>query len=145
MATCISFDGDFIILGDASKNITLLKKCDVEDNKIEKLDVDIINFKKMMQNKIDANAIGAYSLSRKLSLSEKDQAKLIEPVQGQESYGLGKHEQIIPLTETEKKMFTIMSASFDGYLRLLKIRETKNLEIVAQINLMDKILSTQPL
>lgn len=42
-------------------------------------------------------------------------------------------------------MFTVLSASFDGYLRLYKIKETKNLEIVAQINVMDKILSTIPL
>ena len=38
-----------------------------------------------------------------------------------------------------------MSASLDGYLRLYKIKETKNLEIFAQINVMDKILSTIPL
>ena len=51
----------------------------------------------------------------------------------------------MPLTEIQKKMFTVLSASFDGYLRLYKIKETKNLEIVAQINVMDKILSTIPL
>jgi len=42
-------------------------------------------------------------------------------------------------------MFTVMSASFDGYVRLYKIKETKNLEIVAQLNVMDKILRTVPL
>ena len=42
-------------------------------------------------------------------------------------------------------MFTVMSASLDGYIRLYKIKETKNLEIVAQLNVMDKILSTIPL
>lgn len=42
-------------------------------------------------------------------------------------------------------MFTVLSASFDGYVRMYKIKETKNLEIVAQINVMDKILSTIPL
>ena len=42
-------------------------------------------------------------------------------------------------------MFTVVSASLDGYVRLYKIRETKNLEIVAQINVMDRILSTIPL
>jgi len=55
------------------------------------------------------------------------------------------HKQIIPLTEIQKKLFTVISASFDGYVRLYKIKETKNLEIVAQINVMDKILSTIPL
>ena len=33
LATSISFDGDFIIIGDAYKNLNLLKKCDEEDNK----------------------------------------------------------------------------------------------------------------
>ena len=55
------------------------------------------------------------------------------------------YEQIIPLTEIQKKMFTVMSASLDGYIRLYKIKETKNLEIVAQLNVMDKILSTIPM
>jgi hypothetical protein len=50
--------------------------------------VDVINFKKIMQNKISANVIGAYSLSRKLSLHESDQAKLSDPM----PYGLGRHE-----------------------------------------------------
>ena len=55
------------------------------------------------------------------------------------------YERIVPLTEIQKKMFTVMSASFDGYVRLYKIKETKNLEIVAQLNVMDKILTTVPL
>ena len=54
-------------------------------------------------------------------------------------------EQIFPLTEIQKKSFTVISASHDGYIRLFKIKETKNLEIVAQINIEDKILSTVPL
>lgn len=36
LATSISFDGDFIIIGDAYKNLNLLKKCDEEDNKQER-------------------------------------------------------------------------------------------------------------
>lgn len=55
------------------------------------------------------------------------------------------YKQIVPLTEIQKKMFTVMSASYDGYVRLYKIKETKNLEIVAQINVMDKVLSVAPL
>lgn len=55
------------------------------------------------------------------------------------------YEQIIPLTEIQKKMFTIIAASFDGYVRLYKINEVKNLEIKAQINIMDKVLATIPL
>lgn len=49
------------------------------------------------------------------------------------------------MTEIQKKLFTVLGASFDGYVRLYKIKETKNLEIVAQINVMDKILCTIPL
>lgn len=55
------------------------------------------------------------------------------------------YEQIVPLTQIQKKLFTIMAASFDGYLRLYKINEVKNLEIRAQVNIMDKVLSTVPL
>ena len=36
LATSISFDGDLIIIGDAYKNLNLLKKCDEEDNKQER-------------------------------------------------------------------------------------------------------------
>ena len=32
LATSISFDGDYIIIGDAYKNLTLLWKCDEEEN-----------------------------------------------------------------------------------------------------------------
>lgn len=57
----------------------------------------------------------------------------------------GRHEDIVPLTEIEKKLFTILTVATDGYLRIVKIREGKCLEIVAQINLMDKILQARPL
>ena len=53
LATSISFDGDFIIIGDAYKNLNLLKKCDEEDNKQERQESSgLINFKKVMSNKI---------------------------------------------------------------------------------------------
>jgi hypothetical protein len=39
-------------------------------------------------------------------------------------------------------MFT---ASTDGYIRLLRVKEQKNLEITTQINLMDKILHAFPM
>jgi len=57
----------------------------------------------------------------------------------------GRHEDIVPLTEIEKKLFTVLTVSLDGYLRLVKIREGKCLEIVAQINVMDKVLHAKPL
>ena len=36
LATSIAFDGDYIIIGDAYKNLHLLKKCDEQDNKQER-------------------------------------------------------------------------------------------------------------
>ena len=73
LATSISFDGDYIIIGDTYKNLNILKKCDEEDNKQERQESSgLINFKKVMTNKIEANVIGAYSLNKKLSLSALD-------------------------------------------------------------------------
>ena len=40
---------------------------------------------------------------------------------------------------------TIFTASNDGYLRLFKLKEGKNFEAIAQINLLDKILKAVPL
>ncbi len=40
LATSISFDQDFIILGDAYKNLTILKKSDEEENMIQRLSSD---------------------------------------------------------------------------------------------------------
>ena len=57
------------MIGDAYKNLNLLKKCDEEDNKKERHEESgLINFKKVMSNKIDANVIGAYSLNKKLAM-----------------------------------------------------------------------------
>ena len=76
LSTSISFDGDFIIIGDAYKNLTLLKKCDEEENKREKVEAsDLINFKKVMSNKIEACVVGAFSLNRRLALPEVDQVR----------------------------------------------------------------------
>ena len=139
LATSIAFDGDYIIIGDAYKNLHLLKKCDEQDNKKERQESSgLIYFKKAMSNKIDANVIGAFSLNRKLALRDADQARFFQN-------GVMSHEQIVPLTEIQKKLFTILAASFDGYVRLYKINEIKNLEIKAQLNVMDKVLSTVPL
>ena len=75
LSTSISFDGDFIIIGDAYKNLTLLKKCDEEENKKEKEERDFINFRKVMSNKIEACVVGAFSLNRRLALPEVDQVR----------------------------------------------------------------------
>jgi hypothetical protein len=37
LATSISFDADHIIVGDTFKNVSVLKVCDAEENKQEKL------------------------------------------------------------------------------------------------------------
>jgi len=62
----ISYDGDYIIVGDAYTNLTVHKVCDEEENKREKIDEnsEIINIKKVLSNKIHANVVGAYSMRR---------------------------------------------------------------------------------
>jgi len=37
LATSISFDADHIIVGDTFKNVSVLKVCDAEENKAERL------------------------------------------------------------------------------------------------------------
>jgi len=60
-------------MGDAYRNLTVLKRAGEEENKKEKLEsMDLINIKKVMSNKIEAHVIGAYSLNRHLSLSRTD-------------------------------------------------------------------------
>lgn len=71
MATSISIDGDYIIVGDAYRNLTILKKTDEEENKREK-DINAFNVKKILSNKIEAYVVGAFSLSRQLSLNDRD-------------------------------------------------------------------------
>jgi hypothetical protein len=71
LATSISIDGDYIIVGDAYRNLTILKKTDEEENKREK-DINAFNVKKILSNKIEAYVVGAFSLSRQLSLNDRD-------------------------------------------------------------------------
>lgn len=42
-------------------------------------------------------------------------------------------------------MLNILGMSQDGYVRMYKIRESKQFEVFAQLNLQDKILSTKGL
>jgi hypothetical protein len=128
LATSISFDGDHIILGDAYRNLTILKKTDEEENKREKVDSDENNVKKVMSNKIEAHVIGAHSLNRELSLNEIDRH--------------AKHMQryksllaVKQLTDVEKKLFSVVSVSLDGYARLFKVRDGKNFRVCSQINI----------
>jgi len=71
LATSISIDGDHIIVGDAYRNLTILKKTDEEENKREK-DLNAFNVRKVLSNKIEAYVVGAFSLNRYLALNDRD-------------------------------------------------------------------------
>jgi hypothetical protein len=58
-------------VGDAYRNLTILKKTDEEENKREK-DLNAFNVRKVLSNKIEAYVVGAFSLSRQLSLNDRD-------------------------------------------------------------------------
>ena len=58
-------------MGDAHRNLTILKKTDEEENKREK-DLNAFNVRKVLSNKIEAYVVGAFSLSRQLSLNDRD-------------------------------------------------------------------------
>jgi hypothetical protein len=65
LATSISFDADHIIVGDAIKNVTVLKVCDKEENKQEKIqEENMINIKKIMGNRINSQVVAAHSLNQ---------------------------------------------------------------------------------
>lgn len=49
------------------------------------------------------------------------------------------------LSNVEKRLFTVVAASLDGYLRLFKVKEKKNMQVCAQINLQDKVFKVLPL
>ena len=72
LATSISFDGDHIIVGDAYRNLTILKKTDEEENRRERVDINEFNVRKVLSNKIEAHVVGGFSLNRELSLNEFD-------------------------------------------------------------------------
>ena len=123
LATSMSIDGDHIIVGDAYRNLTILKKTDEEENKREK-DLNAFNVRKVLSNKIEAYVIGAYSLNRHLSLSDLD-------TYGRSAKPHIPHATVKQLTEVEKRLFSILSVSLDGYVRLFKVREKKNMQVVA--------------
>ena len=127
MATSFSIDGDHIIVRDAYRNLTILKKTDEEENKREK-DINAFNVKKILSNKIEAYVVCAFSLSRQLSLNDRDTfGRALKPQT--------LHSTVKQLTDVEKRLFSVLSASMDGYIRLFKVKEKKNMEIVAQMNI----------
>ena len=80
LATSISFDHDFIILGDSLKNITVLTKEPKEAADKDKVrkpgDINLIKYTK--SNLSVANVIAAFSMSRHLSCDRTDFARLID-------------------------------------------------------------------
>ena len=93
-------------MGDIYKNVTVLKVCDAEENKQEKLsDEEMINIKKQMGNRVNANVVAAFSLNH--------------PVDRKVKIG----QRTPQLSEIERKLLTIFVASAEGYLRLLKVKD----------------------
>ena len=64
LGTAISFDGDYIFVGDVAKNVSVLWLCDKEELKKEKIEdiAGIIKLKKLYSNTMDANVLSVYSL-----------------------------------------------------------------------------------
>jgi len=72
----------------------------------------MINIKKIMGNRIDSHVIAAHSLNK-----PDPNRKVI--------FG----QKTPQLSEIERKLFSMFTASAEGYLRLFKVKEQKNLEI----------------
>jgi hypothetical protein len=67
LSTTISFDQDFIILGDICKDLTILKKADKSENRKENQEENQLHIIKFKRSKLSANVVGAHSMSRHLS------------------------------------------------------------------------------
>jgi hypothetical protein len=72
LATSISFDQDFIVLGDAYRNVNILKKGNPDDNRKQNLDSEKIHIIKYTKNNLQANVKAAFSMSRHLSYDRTD-------------------------------------------------------------------------
>lgn len=112
LALCISFDADYVFMGDAYKNIKVLRKVDPEELKErERLDdpEKYIQVKKLYTNNISEKVIGVHSL---------------RPEAGHKT-------DFTKLTEVEKQRLSILSVAESGYLRIYALREKKVLECIA--------------
>lgn len=112
LSLCISFDADYVFMGDAFKNIKVLRKMDPEELKTrEKLDdpEKYIQVKKLYTNYTNEKVIGVYSL-RPEAAHKTDYMKL---------------------TEMEKQRLSVLSVAESGYLRIYSLREKKVLECAA--------------
>lgn len=97
MATHVSFDGDYIYVGDAYKNIGVLWLCDKEELKKEKAEdtPNILKLKYLFSNTLDTRVVGVYSLRAE-----------------------DKPNHLYRLSAVEKQLLTLLTASEEGYLRL---------------------------
>ncbi len=114
LGTHISFDGDYIFVGDACSNIGVLWLCDEEElrNKENMQDTtNVIKLKNFYSNRMSTNVVGVHSLRVDLKAEEMNQY----------------HR----LTQFDKQMLTLMTASEEGYIRIFQLREKKLLEGVA--------------
>lgn len=78
LATCISYDQDFLVLGDTIKNLTVLKKSNAEENHKQKQDSNELHIIKYTKNDLDVNVVGAFSMSRHLSFDRTDFLKRVD-------------------------------------------------------------------
>lgn len=112
-----------------------------------------------MSYKIDANCVGAFFMARRLIVDRtylkqpgvpETENGVIDPKIVAAGTGMKVDPQGCPLGQVselnaiDKRMFCVSGFSTDGYCRIYKVREDQ-LEIVAQVNLQDKILATKPL
>ena len=78
LATSISYDQDFIILGDAYRNISILKKTNADENQRQKQDADKIHIIKYTKNNLPAYIVSAHSMSRHLNYDKTDFLKRLD-------------------------------------------------------------------
>lgn len=128
LATCISADSDFLILGDTLKNLSVIKKTDPEENMKQKLRGDQLHFIKYTRNDLAANVVAAFSMARHLNCDRTDYLKKLDQ-EGQP------HGQVNMMSEQAKRLLTVLGLSQDGYIRLYKIHEKKHFEVFSQLNL----------
>ena len=124
IASCISYDQDLIILGDSLKNLSVLKNASAEENQKELLKADDLNLKKYLKNDLDASVVNAFSMARHLSSDKTDYHNRIDS-QGQ-PFGT-----VNIMSEQAKRMLSILSVQTDGYVRLYRLKETKQLDVCA--------------
>lgn len=114
-----------IIVGDAFTNINILKKTNAAENDRDKLEANKFNLKKYVSNKINANVVGCFSMSKHLN---SDNLDLIKNKTDTEGNPLGHSKE---MTDAAKKMLCLLGFSQDGYIRMYSVKEEKRLSIIA--------------